>query len=95
MYFVSIDAGTQVAIILLDVDPVWSLLIVGTGFVPWVEHPVQRRLCPILVSGVGVTRHPRVFRGLMGCQRETPVFGVTTWYQSLGIRLPRTWRTWA
>ena len=36
------------------VDPVWSLLIVGTGFVPWVELPVQRRLCPIFVSGVGL-----------------------------------------
>ena len=36
------------------VDPVWSLLIVGTGFVPWVELPVQRRLCPIFISGVGL-----------------------------------------
>ena len=36
------------------VDPVWSLLIVGTGFVPWVELPVQRRLCPIFVSGGGL-----------------------------------------
>ena len=36
------------------VDPVWSFLIVGTGFVPWVELPVQRRLCPIFMSGVGL-----------------------------------------
>ena len=36
------------------VDLVWSLLIVGTGFVPWVELLVQRRLCPIFVSGVGL-----------------------------------------
>ena len=35
-------------------DPVWSLLIVGTGFVPWVELLVQRRLCLIFVSGVGL-----------------------------------------
>ena len=54
MYFVSIDAGAQVAIILLACDPVWSLLIVGTGFVPWVKLPVQRRLCSIFVSGVGL-----------------------------------------
>ena len=33
-------------------DPVWSLLIVGTGFVPWVELSVQRRLFPIFMSGV-------------------------------------------
>ena len=36
----------------LYMDSVWSLLIVGTGFVPWVELPVQRRLCPIFMSGV-------------------------------------------
>ena len=36
------------------VDLVWSLLIVGTCFVPWVELPVQRRLCPIFVSDVGL-----------------------------------------
>ena len=35
-------------------DPVWSLLIVGTCFVPWVELPVQRRLCQIFVRGVGL-----------------------------------------
>ena len=35
-------------------DPVWSLLIVGTGFVAWVELLVQMRLCPIFKSGVGL-----------------------------------------
>ena len=35
-------------------NPVWSLLIVGIGFIPRVELPVQRRLCPIFVSGVGL-----------------------------------------
>ena len=53
----SIDAWAQVAIFThfkLYMDPVWSLLIVGTGFVPWVELPVQRRFCPIFVSGVGL-----------------------------------------
>ena len=54
MYFVSIDAGAQVAIIYSHVDPVWSLLIVGKGFIPWVELPVQRRLGLIFVSGVGL-----------------------------------------
>ena len=52
MYFVSVDAGAQVAIILLACDPVWSLLMVVTGFVPWVELSVQMRLCPIFMSGV-------------------------------------------
>ena len=27
---------------------------VGTGFVSWVELPIQRRLCPIFMSGVGL-----------------------------------------
>ena len=54
MYFVSINARAQVAIIYSHVDPVWSLLIVGTCFVPWVELPIQRRFCPIFVSGVGL-----------------------------------------
>ena len=35
-------------------DPVLSLLIIRTGFVLWVELPVQRRLYPIFVSGVGL-----------------------------------------
>ena len=54
MHFMSIDARAQVAIILLACGPVPSLLIIGIGFVPWVELPVQRRLCPIFVSGVGL-----------------------------------------
>ena len=35
-------------------DLVWSLLIVGPGCVSWVELPVQRRLCLIFMSGVGL-----------------------------------------
>ena len=48
----SIDAGAQVAIILLACGPYVVIVIVGTGYVLWVELPVQRRLCPIFVSGV-------------------------------------------
>ena len=32
----------------------WSLLMLGTGVVLLVELPVQRRLCPIFVSSVGL-----------------------------------------
>ena len=35
-------------------DLVWSLYMVGTSYVLWVELPVQGRLCPIFVSGVGL-----------------------------------------
>ena len=58
-------------------NPVWSLLIVGTGFVPWVELPVQRRLCPVFREWCRVTRHPRVFRRLRGCQRTPENWGIT------------------
>ena len=51
---VSIDAGPKWPLFYSHLDPVWSLLIIGTGFVLWVELPVQRRLCPIFVSGVGL-----------------------------------------
>ena len=36
-----------------------------------------------------VTRHSRVFRGLTSSQRSPGEWGVTAWYQSLGIRIPR------
>ena len=36
-----------------------------------------------------VTRHPLVFRGLTGSQQTPGFWGVTAWYQSLGIRIPR------
>ena len=36
-----------------------------------------------------VTRHPLVFRGLTDSQRTPGFWGVTAWYQSLGIRIPR------
>ena len=36
-----------------------------------------------------VTRHPRVFRGLTGYQRNPWDRGVIAMYQSLGKRLPR------
>ena len=36
-----------------------------------------------------VTRPPLVFRGLTGSQRIPGFWGVTAWYQSLGIRIPK------
>ena len=55
IYFVSIDAGAQVAVFFYSrLDPVWSLCMVWTDYVLWVELPVQRRLYPIFVSSVGL-----------------------------------------
>ena len=48
----SIDAGDQVTIILLAFGPCEVIVNFGTGYVFWVELPVQRRLCSIFVSSV-------------------------------------------
>ena len=50
----SIDAGAQVAIILLAFGPCEVIVNFGTSYVLWVELPVQRRLCLIFVSSVGL-----------------------------------------
>ena len=50
----SIYAGAQVAIILLAFGPRVVIVDYWDWFVPWVELPVQRRLCPIFMSGVGL-----------------------------------------
>ena len=62
---------------------------VGTGYVLRVELLVQRRLCPIFVRDVGSPDIQEYFRGLTGSQQTPGIWGVTTWYQSLGIRIPR------
>ena len=50
----SIDVGAQVAIILLAFGPCVVIVDYWDRFVPWVKLPVQRRLYPIFVSGVGL-----------------------------------------
>ena len=52
MYFVSIDAGAQVAIILLACGPCVVIVNCLGQVVFGVELPVQRRLFPIFMSGV-------------------------------------------
>ena len=61
----------------------------------WVELPIQRRLCPIFMREVGSPDIHECFRELTGSQRTPRFWGVTTWYQSLGTRVPRAWGTWA
>ena len=51
----SSDAWAQVAIF-THFNCIWTRCgrceLFGIGCVPWVEFPVQMRLCPIFVSGV-------------------------------------------
>ena len=51
--------------------------------------PRTKETLPDFREKCRVTRHSRLFRELMGSQRTSGKWGVTTWYQSLGIRLPR------
>ena len=50
----SIDAGAQVAIILLAFGPCVIVVDYWDRFCIWVELPVQRRLCSIFMIGVGL-----------------------------------------
>ena len=51
--------------------------------------PRTKETLPDFLKWRQVTRHQLVFRGLTGSQRTPGFRGVTAWYQSLGIRLPR------
>ena len=81
MYFVSINAGAQVAIILLACGP--SVVIVNCWDMFCTSGRALRtkETLPNFHEWCRVTRHPRVFRRLMGCQ-QTPGFGAS----QLGIR---------
>ena len=49
-----INAGAQVTIILLACGPGVVIVNCLGQVVFWVELPIQRRLCPIFMSGVGL-----------------------------------------
>ena len=51
--------------------------------------PRTKETLPDFLKWRRVTRPPLVFRGLTGSQRTPGFWGVTAWYQSLGIRLSR------
>ena len=67
--------GPKLPLFYSHIDPMWSLLVIGTG-------------CT-LGRALRTKETLRVFRGLTGCQRTPRFWGVTAWYQSIGKRLPR------
>ena len=77
MYFVSIDAGAQVAIILLACGP--CVVIVNLlGQVCTLGKSLRtKETLPDFRERCRVTRHLRVFRGLTGCQWTPRFWGVT------------------
>ena len=75
MYFVSIDAGAQVAIILLACGPCVVIVNCWDKICTLGRAPHTKETLLDFHEWFRVTRHPRVFRGLMGCQRDTLVLG--------------------
>ena len=73
---------THVMIYLTVWDRYMQVLYLGRVLRTKETLPDFRKKCRI-------TRHSRVFRGLTGSQRTLGFWGVTAWYQSLGIRIPR------
>ena len=51
--------------------------------------PRTKETLPDFLKWRRLTRPPLVFRGLTGSQRTPEKWGVTAWYQSLGIQIPR------
>ena len=81
----SIVVWAQVAVLpmYMSYDVVWD------RFCTLGRAPRTKETLPDFREWCRVTRHPRVFRGLMDCQRTPRFWGITAWYQSIGIRLPR------
>ena len=75
MYFLSIDAGAQVAIILLAFGPCVVIVDYWDRFCTLGRAPRTKETLPDFRKWCGVTRHPLVFSGLTGCQRTPPVLG--------------------
>ena len=81
------------------IGPKWSFYscwdyigLLGTGFMQVFylgRAPRTRETLPDFLNWRRVTRHPLVFRGLTGSQQTPGKWGVTAWYQSLGIQIPR------
>ena len=74
------------------------LLMLGLYWTIWDRYmqvlylgraPRTKETLPDFLKWRRVNRHPLVFRGLTGSQRTPGFWGVTAWYQSLGIRIPR------
>ena len=81
MFVVSINAGAQVSIILLACGPCVVIVNCWDRLCTLGRAPRTKVTLPDFHEWRRVTRHPRIFRGLMGCQR-TPGFGAS----HLGIR---------
>ena len=85
----SIDAGAQVAIILLAFGPCVVVVYDWDMLCTLGRAPCTKETLPDFHERCRVTRHLRVFRWLTGCQRTPRFWGVIAWYQSLGLEIPK------
>ena len=82
----------RITLVIGYIGYIGSIALFGTGicrFCIWVELLIQRRLCLIFMRNVRSPDIHKCLRGLTGSQRTPGIWGVTAWYQSLGIRIPR------
>ena len=84
----NIGLWAQVAVLIIDC----YIGLFGTSFLQVLylgRAPRTKETLPDFREKCLVSRHSRVFHGLTGSQRTPGFWGVTAWYQSLGIRIPR------
>ena len=68
------------------------IVYIGTSYIQVLylgRAPRTKETLPDFHEWRRVTRYPLVFRRLTGSQWTPGFWGVTDWYQSLGIRIPR------
>ena len=80
MYFVSIDVGAQVVIILLACGPCVVIVNCWDRFCTLGRAPRTKETLPDFREWYRVTRHSRVFRGLTGVNGH-PGFGASHIYE--------------
>ena len=78
MYFVSINAGAQVVIILLACGPCVVIVNCLRQVLYLGRAPRTKETLPDFHEWCRITRHPRIFRGLTGCQQTLGFWGVTS-----------------
>ena len=75
MYFVGINAGAQVAIILLACEPCVVIVNCWDKFCTLRRAPRIKETLPDFHEWCRVTRHPRVFPRVDRLSTDTPVLG--------------------
>ena len=84
MFIVSIDAGAQVAIFTHFIH-MWTLCGRWDRICTLGRAPRTKETLPDFHKRCRVTRHPRVFSRVDGLSTDPWEWGVTAWYQSLGL----------